>query len=112
MFFPFSIFNDEELREIKSELKSINCKLEEIMLKEAELVVLLKNLTAQVVKIKQEFADKIDALNEAIDNSDVVSADIVDAANELQLVLQNLDDANPDAVVQAEEVIADTQKQQ
>ena len=112
MFFPFSIFNDEELREIKSELKSINRKLEEIMLKEAELVVLLKNLTAQVVKIKQEFADKIDALNEAIDNSDVVSADIVDAANELQLVLQNLDDANPDAVVQAEEVIADTQEQQ
>ena len=65
-----------------------------ILMKAAEVVSLVTNLTDQVNKIKVE----VEKLQDAIDNSaDEVPQAVVDAMGGLQAAIQGVDDLNPDA---------------
>jgi len=75
-----------------------------IMTTTAETVATIEGLTAQVVKVRSEFATKVQALQDQIASGGMTAPEIVAALGVLKAELQVSDDQVPDAPV-AEPVV-------
>jgi len=82
---------------VKNQIKQ-DQQIEDIQMELAELAATINNVNAQLGKASNEIVTKIAALEEAILQSNQMTADVEAAVASLKTSAQALDDLNPDPV--------------